>query len=138
MAILYWSLTTQKSEIIISSGVVEGVNKNYIMVPYSGRISTLCIEEGQYVEEGELVLTVQNMEIDLQTAQLENQKKLCNNDLISLKNCLLQYKRIQTISTLQTPKMPFSIISLKHIKIASLNLSLMPRYIKITVTAWNK
>lgn len=85
--LLYWSLTTQKSEIIISSGVVEGVNKNYIMVPYSGRISTLCIEEGQYVEEGELVLTVQNMEIDLQTAQLENQKK-------TLQQRLNQFKKL--------------------------------------------
>ena len=53
IAVVIWSLKTPKTYVIKSSGIVESVNKNYIMSSYTGEINEMYVEEGSYVEKGD-------------------------------------------------------------------------------------
>lgn len=70
-----WSIKTPKTYIITASGIVQSENKNYIMSPYTGKISEINIKEGDLVEEGQTLFTVKSTEMNLQLTQLEEQKK---------------------------------------------------------------
>lgn len=83
--VLIWSIVTPKIEIIKASGTVQSINKNYVMVPYSGEIVDINIEEGKYVEKGDILLTVKSTDFDLQAKQLEGKKELCIERLRQLR-----------------------------------------------------
>ena len=59
---------------IHASGIVESENKNYVMSPYTGKISEIYMEEGSLVEKGEVLFSVESSELNLQVSQLEEQK----------------------------------------------------------------
>ena len=75
-AVVIWSIKTPKTYIITSSGTVQSPNKNYIMSPFTGKISDVSMKEGQNVEKGDTLFTVTSTDLDLQSEQLEGQKQI--------------------------------------------------------------
>ena len=57
IAVLIWSLKTPKTFVIKSQGTIESTNKNYIMSPYTGKISKMNISEGSFVDAGDVLFT---------------------------------------------------------------------------------
>lgn len=75
-AVVIWSIRTPKTYIITSSGTVQSPNKNYVMSPFTGKISDVSMQEGQNVEQGDTLFTVTSTDLDLQSEQLEGQKQI--------------------------------------------------------------
>lgn len=75
ITVIIWSIRTPKNYIITSTGIVESSNKNYVMSPYTGTISEIFIEEGDLVNQGDVLLKVKSTDIDLQIMQLQEQRK---------------------------------------------------------------
>lgn len=75
-AVVIWSVRTPKTYMITSSGTVQSPNKNYIMSPFTGKISDVSMKEGQNVEKGDTLFTVTSTDLDLQGEQLEGQKQI--------------------------------------------------------------
>ena len=75
-AVVIWSVRTPKTYMITSSGTVQSPNKNYIMSPFTGKISDVSMKEGQNVEQGDTLFTVTSTDLDLQSEQLEGQKQI--------------------------------------------------------------
>ena len=76
VAVIIWSIKTPKMYVIKSNGVIESDNKNYIMSSYTGEIKEMYIQEGSYVEDGDLLFTVKSTDLDLQKEQIEGQLKV--------------------------------------------------------------
>ncbi|HOG63725.1 MAG TPA: biotin/lipoyl-binding protein, partial [Sedimentibacter sp.] len=70
IAVVIWSINTQKSYVIKSQGVIESTNKNYIMSSYTGEINKMNISEGSFVETGDVLFTVKSTDLDLQEEQI--------------------------------------------------------------------
>lgn len=85
IAVLIWSLKTPKTFVIKSQGIVESTNKNYIMSPYTGKISKMNISEGSFVDEGDVLFTVESTELDLQEEQISGQIKVYSENVSQLK-----------------------------------------------------
>ena len=73
IAVITWSIKTQKSYVIKSQGVIESTNKNYIMSSYTGEINKMNISEGSFVETGDVLFTVKSTDLDLQEEQITGQ-----------------------------------------------------------------
>jgi len=73
--IVVWSVYTPKTYVIKASGTVQSDNKNYIMSPYTGKISEMMVNEGTVVEKGDVLFQVQSTDLNLQVTQLEEQRK---------------------------------------------------------------
>lgn len=73
--VVAWSIYTPKTYVIKSSGIVQSDNKNYVMSPYTGKLSEMEATEGQVVEKGDVLFQVQSTDLNLQVTQLEEQKK---------------------------------------------------------------
>ena len=85
VGILIWSIFTPKVYIIKGSGVVESSNKNYIMPAYSGEIEEIYIENGDLVEEGDVLLSVKSTDLNLQQIQIEEKLEIYEKQLAQLK-----------------------------------------------------
>lgn len=72
--VVIWSMKTPKTYIIHASGVVESSNKNYVMSPYTGKISEIYIKEGSLVQKGDVLFVIESTEMNLQMIQLKEQK----------------------------------------------------------------
>lgn len=67
---LVWSIKTPKVYTIQVSGIVTDENANYVMSTYTGEIDECFMEEGQLVEEGDILFSIKSVEYDLQEEQL--------------------------------------------------------------------
>ena len=56
--IVIWSIYTPKIYVIKSAGAVQSDNKNYVMSPYTGKISEMQVKEGQVVEKGDILFVM--------------------------------------------------------------------------------
>jgi multidrug efflux pump subunit AcrA (membrane-fusion protein) len=81
VAVVIWSIRTPKTDMITSSGTVQSPNKNYIMSPFTGKISDVSMKEGQNVEKGDTLFTVKSTDLDLQSTQLGGQKKIYESQI---------------------------------------------------------
>ncbi|SCP99856.1 HlyD family efflux transporter periplasmic adaptor subunit, partial [Anaerobium acetethylicum] len=75
VAVTVWGIHTPKTYVIKSTGVIQSNNKNYVMSPYTGKISEMKASEGAVVEKGDVLFQVQSTDLNLQVTQLEEQKK---------------------------------------------------------------
>lgn len=73
--VLIWSIKAPKTYMINSSGTVQSNNKNYVMSPYTGKITKINMEEGKVVEKGDVLFSIKSTDLDLQGEQLEGQKE---------------------------------------------------------------
>lgn len=73
--IVIWSIYTPKIYVIKSAGAVQSDNKNYVMSPYTGKISEMQVKEGQVVEKGDILFQVESTDLNLQVKQLGEKKK---------------------------------------------------------------
>lgn len=85
IAVITWSIKTQKSYVIKSQGVIESTNKNYIMSSYTGEINKMNISEGSFVETGDVLFTVKSTDLDLQEEQITGQIDLYTENINQLK-----------------------------------------------------
>lgn len=63
ISVVIWGILTPKIDIIKAPGTIQSINKNYVMVPYSGEIVNINIEEGTYAENGDVLLTIKSTEL---------------------------------------------------------------------------
>lgn len=82
---LIWSIYTPKNYVIKCNGIVESVNKNYIMSAYTGEISQMNISEGSYVEKGDILFVVKSTDLDLQEEQISGQIEVYEENISQLK-----------------------------------------------------
>lgn len=75
LAVLIWSIKAPKTYMINASGTVESTNKNYVMSPYTGKITEINIEEGKVVEKGDKLFPIKSTDLDVQREQIEGQKE---------------------------------------------------------------
>ncbi|WP_288705508.1 HlyD family efflux transporter periplasmic adaptor subunit [uncultured Ruminococcus sp.] len=85
IAVLIWSLKTPKTFVIKSQDTIESTNKNYIMSPYTGKISKMNISEGSFVDAGDVLFTVESTELDLQEEQISGQIQVYSENVSQLK-----------------------------------------------------
>lgn len=87
--VVIWSMKTPKTYIVHASGIVESNNKNYIMSPYTGKVSEMYIREGSLVQKGEVLFIIESTEMNLQMIQLKNQK-------VNYETRISQYEKLVT------------------------------------------
>lgn len=75
LSVTIWSIKTPKIYMVNSSGTIESTNKNYIMSPYTGEITSINMSEGMNVEKGDVLFSVKSTDLDLQKEQLVGQKE---------------------------------------------------------------
>lgn len=73
IGVIIWSTVTPKASVIKGKGLVESSNKNLIMAAYSGEITRFNISEGSFVEEGDILFTIKNADLELQQEQIRGQ-----------------------------------------------------------------
>jgi multidrug resistance efflux pump len=84
-AVFIWSLVTPKVYIVKGSGVIESVNKNYIMSSYSGEIYEMKVANGDYVEKDDLLFSVKSTDLNLQQIQIEGKIEIYEKQIAQLK-----------------------------------------------------
>jgi multidrug resistance efflux pump len=72
--VVFWSTQTEKTYIVKATGTVTSDDKNYVMAPYSGEITSIDMEEGQNVQAGDVLFHVKSTDLDLQNEQLAGQR----------------------------------------------------------------
>lgn len=75
VVIIIWSAFNTKPYIVKGSGIIESTNKNYVMTPFTGEMTKLHMEEGQYVSKGDMLFTVKSTDINVQIDQLNRQER---------------------------------------------------------------
>jgi len=88
VCILIWSFLTPKIYIVKGNGIIESVNKNYIMSSYSGEISKMRIQNGDYIEKGELLFLIKSTDLSIQQIQIEGNIEI-------YKKQIKQFKKLQ-------------------------------------------
>lgn len=81
LSVTIWSIKTPKIYMVNSSGTIESTNKNYIMSPYTGEITSINMTEGMNVEKGDVLFSVKSTDLDLQKEQLVGQKETYENQI---------------------------------------------------------
>jgi multidrug resistance efflux pump len=81
VAVIIWSTQATRTYLCIGSGQVQSTNKTYVMSSYTGSISEIYIEEGTYVNEGDVLAHVKSTDIDLQQEQYEAQLAIYQDQL---------------------------------------------------------
>lgn len=70
---LVWANKSVKTYVVKGNGLVVSEKKSHIMTKVSGEIKEVFIEEGSVVNEGDLLFTVNGLEVDLQLEQINAQ-----------------------------------------------------------------
>lgn len=81
LSVTIWSIKTPKIYMVNSSGTIESTNKNYIMSPYTGEITSINMMEGMNVEKGDVLFSVKSTDLDLQKEQLVGQREIYENQI---------------------------------------------------------
>lgn len=81
VALLIWSTHAPKTYLSIGTGTVQSTDKTYIMSGYTGTLTEIRIQEGQYVTEGDVLAHVKSTELDLQQDQLAAQLAIYQTQL---------------------------------------------------------
>ena len=68
------SIFVKKPYIVSARGYIQGMNKNYIMSEYAGKIYDMDIREGQDVKEGQILFKLKSSDINMQIKELETRK----------------------------------------------------------------
>lgn len=90
--VVIWSIKTPKVYMVNSSGVVNSENKNYVMSPFTGKITEIFISEGSTVEEGDVLFTVESTELNLQAEQLNGQKAIYEKQISQNEKLVMSIK----------------------------------------------
>ncbi len=83
-AIIILAINTNKTYIVKGQGLVQSLNKQYIMSPVSGQIIETDIKEGQKVNKGDKIAVIKSTDLNLQKQQFEQQIALDNNRITLL------------------------------------------------------
>lgn len=82
---LVWANNSVKTYVVKGQGLVTTDNKSYIMTKTSGEIKEVFIEEGSEVKVGDVLFTMNSMEIDLQLDQVNAQIEIYSRRIELLK-----------------------------------------------------
>lgn len=86
---LIWSTKTHRPYIVVASGVIQDIDKNYIESEFGGEIYEVKMKEGQNVKKGQILFKIKNKDIDIQIEQLKEQK-LENSNIIKKYTLLIK------------------------------------------------
>ena len=75
-AFLVWATKSVKTYVVKGQGVVTTENKAYVMAKVSGEITEVFVEEGKEVKEGDVLVTLNAVESNLQLEQVVSQMEL--------------------------------------------------------------
>lgn len=67
---LIWSIFAHKTYVIKSQGTVVSENRNYIMSSYTGEVIHAYVQEGDYVNKGDILFELSSDELDLEAEQI--------------------------------------------------------------------
>lgn len=85
VAVIVWSIYTPKVDVILAEGYIESANKQYVASRYSGMLLSVEVEEGSYVDEGDVLFRIENTdwlapeEISTITAPADGIVHLCGD-----------------------------------------------------------
>ena len=68
---ILWACLSVKTYVVKATGLVTDDTKVYVMNSVAGEIKTIEVVEGQEVSEGDVILTLDTFQTDLQIAQLQ-------------------------------------------------------------------
>ncbi|HCW03330.1 MAG TPA: bacteriocin ABC transporter, partial [Clostridium sp.] len=75
-AFLVWATKSVKTYVVKGQGVVTTENKAHVMAKVSGEIKEVFVEEGKEVKEGDVLVTLNAVEANLQIEQVVSQIEL--------------------------------------------------------------
>jgi multidrug resistance efflux pump len=85
LATFIWSFFSIKVFIVKGSGKVESDNKNLIMSAYSGKIKDIFFKNGDYIEKGDTILSIESTDLDLQLIQVNGKIAIFEKQIENLK-----------------------------------------------------
>lgn len=74
----------KRTEVVRSSGILSTTNKTYIMSETGGRISKVHKKNGEFVNEGDLILELDNTQVQAQILSLDYKLNYLNNHINNL------------------------------------------------------
>lgn len=81
VGVLCWSMFAHKAYMVKAQGLVTSPDSNYVMSSYTGQISESFMEEGQLVQEGDVLFVVKSTDFDLQALQLEESQEMYESQI---------------------------------------------------------
>ena len=81
---LIWSIVTPRIFIVRGSGIVESASRSYVMSPFSGEISEMMVRNGDFISEGDVLFVIRNMDLHLQSIQLEGRIEILEGQISQL------------------------------------------------------
>lgn len=71
VASIIWAATSAKTYVVKATGLVSDGKKTNIMNSVAGEVESIVVKEGQVVESGDVILTIDSYQVRLQIAQLQ-------------------------------------------------------------------
>lgn len=68
---LLWAALSTKTYVVKATALIDNENKTNVMNSVSGKIKSICVSEGQQINEDDTILILDSMETELQIAQLQ-------------------------------------------------------------------
>lgn len=107
IALLIFAGFAERTYVVKASGIVTSENKVNVMNSVGGTIKEVCVAEGQSVNQGDVLFTIDTIEVDLQIAQLQG-----NIDYFQTKidnyYALISYINLYDVGQESTLTIPFS------------------------------
>ncbi len=83
-----WSFVSIKSSVLHVTGVVTEINKTNVMNSVSGTITTINVEDGAYVNEGDNLIKLSTSQVEAQISQVTAMKELYERKINNYKRLL--------------------------------------------------
>ncbi len=92
---IVWAATTIKPTVVRGMGTVDSANRNYVMIPYSGTIEKININEGDVVSKGDVLLVIKSFEKESQKEQHDLQADVYETLISEYEYQIYQYEKLK-------------------------------------------
>ncbi|ADL50513.1 HlyD family secretion protein [Clostridium cellulovorans] len=82
---LFWSTKSIKTYVVKGQGIVTTANKAFIMSKIQGEVKEVFVEEGKQINEGDVILTINSVQSNLQLEQVNGQVQVLDRRINLLK-----------------------------------------------------
>lgn len=104
---LVWAGVSTKTYVVKATGLVDNESKVYIMNSVSGEIASINVDEGQTVEQGDVLFEIDSFQTELQIAQLQAMVDLYDGKIQNTQK-FITFVNAYTLDDENTQKNPFS------------------------------
>jgi multidrug efflux pump subunit AcrA (membrane-fusion protein) len=84
IATLIWSIITPRTFVVRGGGIVESADRSNVMSPFSGEIYGMPLRNGDFVNEGDVLLVLRNTDLHLQAMQLAGNIEIIEQQIAQL------------------------------------------------------